>query len=248
MAVTVDWSILNGAPDVGEQFRKGLQWGRDYRRQGAQDNALAALAQNPNDEQAMAQMAGINPEVAWKMQDRQREQRQYEAEEPARKLEIARKVTDFAVQQLSTVRDQATYDIAKQRYNQTLQQYGLPPQELPPTYSPETVRDLQMQVLSTKEQLDLQSKGNESLQFLTPQDGGVYVGNKRTGAISPGILPNPGDKQPGAPVEPIAGGRPLVKDAQSYDAIPPGQEYTTPDGTIRVKPGGQTSRASGRFP
>jgi hypothetical protein len=40
---------------------------------------------------------------------------------------------------------------------------------------------------------------------------------------------------------------PRVTDQKSYDAIQPGQQYMTPDGNIRVKPGGATASPSPTF-
>ena len=46
---------------------------------------------------------------------------------------------------------------------------------------------------------------------------------------------------------PGSGQMPVVSDEQSYAAIPPGQQYTDPNGNVRVKPGGPTQPASGSF-
>jgi hypothetical protein len=59
------------------------------------------------------------------------------------------------------------------------------------------------------------------------------------------IAPNDGSYQTGAP----AGGNiPSVTDQQSYDAVPTGSQYRTPDGHIRVKQGGPSQSGSGGFP
>lgn len=44
-----------------------------------------------------------------------------------------------------------------------------------------------------------------------------------------------------------AGALPHVTDQATYDAVPPGAKYTTPDGHTRQKPGGQTASPSGGF-
>lgn len=45
-----------------------------------------------------------------------------------------------------------------------------------------------------------------------------------------------------------SGGVPHVTDQASYDAVPPGGQYTTPDGTLRTKSGGGVSNGTGMFP
>jgi len=70
MRFNLDWSVLRNVPDVGEQFRKGMAQGRDTFRQGVQDNALAGLARNPQDADAMQRLSGVAPDVAWKFEDR----------------------------------------------------------------------------------------------------------------------------------------------------------------------------------
>jgi hypothetical protein len=66
------------------------------------------------------------------------------------------------------------------------------------------------------------------LRILHPPGGGTFE-EDGGGEAAPAALPH-------------------VTDQKSYDAIPPGAQYTTPDGKTRVKPGGQTVAPSGNFP
>lgn len=239
MAINLDWSVLNRAPDVGEEFRKGMSWGRDQRRQGVQDNALAALARNPEDPQALQAMAGINPEYAWKMQDRGLTREKAERTEALAKLEANREnITKGAqIARQMKPQDQASWDATLQ----VAAQAGIDTSNVPREYNPQYIQGL----VATADAFEPIKAEASSLQFLTPENGGVFVGDKRSGAVRAAVLPNPGNKPTGAHA--AASSLPVVSDQQSYDAIPAGQEFQDPNGNIRRKPGGPTVRPSGTF-
>jgi hypothetical protein len=71
--------------------------------------------------------------------------------------------------------------------------------------------------------------------------GGVASIDEYTGKVTPLIIPNDGSGQTGG------NDIPTVTDAASYNALPPGAEYRTPDGNVRRK-GGGGSNATGNFP
>lgn len=103
--------------------------------------------------------------------------RHRETQDQLQHLDMVDKVTDHALQLLGGVHDQASWDSAKSTYLATLQQYGLPAPQLPAEYSPETVRDLQMQSLSTKEQIEAH-KGvalHAGDDFIDPYSGAVIA-------------------------------------------------------------------------
>lgn len=88
-------------------------------------------------------------------------------------------------------------------------------------------------------------------QAVAGQPGaGVYRFDKRTGTMQVLVQPNDGTAPVGAPAQPPpqSGAAPLVTDQASYDAIPPGATYTTPDGNVRVKQGGPAPQTPGGFP
>ena len=110
-------------------------------------------------------------------------------------------------------------------------------------------REYADQALMALGQMDKLLKASEQ-KVITPQAGaGAF-------SITPGlpgsgvetlVAPNDGTQTVGAPVN--GGGAPTkVTDAASYNAVPPGGMYQTPDGHIRQKPGGPTQPASGSFP
>lgn len=72
-------------------------------------------------------------------------------------------VNDHALQLLGGVRDQATYEAAISQAKQLYDRFNIEMPPLPPAYNPETVRQLQVASLDTKEQLDfaLKEKADE---------------------------------------------------------------------------------------
>jgi len=111
--------------------------------------AMAAPATSPEAQRraALERLAEANPEMAFKLQEQ-------ETATKLKRFEHVQKINEFGIQLLGGVTDQASYDAAAQRYNGMLQQLGYPPAQLPPTYSPEVVRRLQLSILSVKEQMD----------------------------------------------------------------------------------------------
>jgi hypothetical protein len=111
-------------------------------------------------------VARADPDLAFKL-------RSQEQGERTKQLELAVKVNELGLQYLGTVTDQPSYTAAVQRYNSMLQQYGLPPAQLPDIYSPAVVRQLMMASLSVKEQL-------EAAKPMTVAPGGALVGQDGT--------------------------------------------------------------------
>jgi hypothetical protein len=235
MDLGIQWSLANGAPDIGQRVQASFDQGLAQRRQIEIDRALAALGPNMDNPDALAKVTALNPQMglvlhdaAYQTQERRRadstrsllgeylsigaapgpqqggmptaapqaaqaaplapagapaaapaamaapprtredvmrelagtdpaafqQLRQQESTERVRQLDTATKINEYAVQLLGGVSDQATYEAAAGRYQQVLQQFGLPPAQLPPTYSPEVVQQLRMSVLNVKEQLE----------------------------------------------------------------------------------------------
>lgn len=76
--MAVDYGALRPVNVLGA-FEAGMERGRETKRQAIEQSALAAFAQNPNDPEAINALAPVNPMLAMKLQDRQREQQRIEA-------------------------------------------------------------------------------------------------------------------------------------------------------------------------
>jgi hypothetical protein len=81
----------------------------------------------------------------------------------ADQLKTYRDLNDTAMQIVSGVHDQATYDQAKQVARKLYEQHGMNLDELglPDQYSPEVVRDLQMRGMDTAQQLQAVARENK---------------------------------------------------------------------------------------
>jgi len=77
-----------------------------------------------------------------------------ELQRQADELKTYQAINQAAINLMSGVRDQASYDMAKQQAKVIYDRYGHPFPELPPVYDPKTVEQLQLQALSAKERLD----------------------------------------------------------------------------------------------
>ncbi len=68
----INWSLLQ-APNVAGLFQAGMDEGRQRRAAGETQSALSALARDPTNPEAMGALSQYAPELAMRMQDRQRE-------------------------------------------------------------------------------------------------------------------------------------------------------------------------------
>lgn len=68
----INWSLLN-TPDIAGALQSGMKSGQAMAKQRAVDGALSTLAQQPDDAQAMGVLRVASPELAFKLEDRQRE-------------------------------------------------------------------------------------------------------------------------------------------------------------------------------
>lgn len=103
----------------------------------------------PDKSSAQDRAARANPEGYLKFQGQQ-------TEVTARQLKAHRDLNDTAMQLLGGVNDQASYDRARMQAKVLVQRYGGDPamiDSLPPQYSPELVKSLQMQGMDTHQQL-----------------------------------------------------------------------------------------------
>jgi hypothetical protein len=117
---------------------------------------------------------------------------------------------------------------------------GIDISQVPQQYDPQYVDG----VVKLADTFAPQAQHPGQLVPFTP-GGGVARINPQTGQLETLVVPNPGGMTPGSPVN---GSTPQVSDQASYDAIPPGTQYMTPDGHVRVKQGGAGGNVSGGFP
>jgi len=85
MPYAINWGILSGARDAGQAFQEGAALGqqqaqqqRALQRQRTADDALSALARNPDDPTALAAYTAAAPDQAFKWQANRREQATYD--------------------------------------------------------------------------------------------------------------------------------------------------------------------------
>lgn len=185
-----------------------------------QANALASIAPVAAQTGAMPSPAGIAPEAPAAPQPKGRgfEQtaawrRMVQADPEAamtvranlskitkEELEIANETTDQSLEMLATVRDQASYDAAKQRARAMYERNGQDPSFLdtmPAEYSPETIHALRTQAMETKDllaalrqerrlewdveddQIDNERSAEDSASLRSYRDAQVGLGRER---------------------------------------------------------------------
>jgi len=128
--MAVDWRMGLVQQDAGQSFTQGLQQGMQDRAGRDERNALAAYATNPNDPAAMAAIVQRNPEMAMKLQQQRAQQGQAQMEQRRADLPMLDRL-------VSSIRDQPSYDRAKQIAGQ----YGMDTSQFPPEYDPQQVAE-----------------------------------------------------------------------------------------------------------
>lgn len=223
----VNWGIGMPQGNPGDYFMQAYRQGRQERDQRTEREAMARLVANPEDEEALKALAGINPQGAMNYQNQRREQGIKAVEQHRDAIMAGAKI----FRQLQ-VKDEPSY----QQALQVARQYGLPLDGVPPTYNPEYVNG----VMSLADAFEPQKEGPSP----TVIDGVAF--DPRTGKPmfeSPynRIISGPGGiyeqprigigRQPGAPTAPQ--GRTIS------GALPEGWRFEDE--------GGPTPSASGGF-
>ena len=205
-------------------------------KQGGQDNALRQYAMNPNDPNAINALAA-NGDPRMALQARQQQSSAQAAKHEKDTAMIAALARDS--------KDPASFNAAVDQvvamgYPEAAQFKG--------KFSP-GLRSALMAAGGVKD-----DAAESPYQVVAGQPGaGVYRFDKRGGTVTELVRANDGTALAGAPVvsQEQANGIPRVTDQATYDAVPPGEKYLTPDGTIKQKPartnGGPTPQASGNF-
>lgn len=224
-------------------FARGLQQGRQpfdemtatLEKQRA-DNALRAYASNPQGPGAINALAQVDPRLAIQQQGVVAKQASEKQERDAAVIgALARDAND------APGWDAAVDQAVAMGYTNAAQFKG--------KFSPQ-LRTAIMAAGGVKEA----SAEASPFSFIAGQPGaGVYVGDRRTGTLTEKVRANDGSAPAGAPVIPQeqTSGLRRVTDQATYDSVPPGEKYMTPEGVIKMKPpatnGGPTQPASGVF-
>lgn len=114
--------------DYAGNVMRGFQQGREMRSDMETQRAMAALVGNPNDPQALSQLAQWAPDKAMAWQKQQAEIRKTQLEDAGKKLTTT-------LQLLGSARDETSY----QRGLQTARQMGLDVSQAPPNFDPQWV-------------------------------------------------------------------------------------------------------------
>jgi hypothetical protein len=191
--MAVNWALgLQQGPNAGEAFAQAFQQGQQTQRQNVARNALAVLAQDPNNQQALGALAKADPETAmqWRAQQAQLVKEQL-AQHQDNILKGAEIIRQFAP------KDQASYSQALA----AAQAAGIDISQVPQQFNQSYVDG----VLKLADALKPQAE-SDIVNVPYQAGGGVLQVNKKTGEIRPLVVPNPGTQQAGAPVA----GQPLT--------------------------------------
>ncbi len=238
----LDWSLLglDRTPDFGNIVRKGMAEGRETSRQYRQDNALAALAQRPDDDQAMAELAGIDPEAAWKFGDRKAATAKTEQEGIQAQLEARRDDIEKAARIIEAVGPQDAGGWATVR--QEAQRYGIDLSEVPEQWD-ETTRTYADNVVKIANKLNPPKAAEKpsiarEFEYAQTQGFGGSFMDYQNSQGAPIMVDNGDGTKTLYPRSTLQGGQgasPSAADDDEWDYTPPTN-------------GGQTQPASGNFP
>lgn len=262
----VNWN-LGLAQDVGGNAFASFQKGQEQRRVDEGRNALTGYVTNPNDdtlkalaphqpefvlaqkqkqqqqaqEQEERQIIGdalTNPDPAIKAQARQRlaytnselymkldENQRKAVDEQMKPIgQLAFNLLQLPDDQIGPATDNALANMQAQGFDTSgFKRTGNPRQDL-------------LTVLATTGQLDEWEKFSQPRYVPVGEQGlqGLQYGKPMAGG--PMVNSSTQQKAPAAPAT-----------KADYDKLPAGAQYTAPDGSIRTKPGGASSNASGGF-
>lgn len=230
----VNWALGLPQGNPGEAFAQAFHQGQANAQQNRARAAMAALAQDPTNQNALAALAEADPQTAMAYRQQLMEQTKAQlAQHQDAILKGAEIIRQFQP------KDQASYSAALQAARMA----GVPLDGVPQEYNPQYVDG----VMKLADALHPQSGDN--MKFITPQPGGgAYGYDPRTGQISTLIQPNDNPALTGQPVqahgappaEAIARLRANPHEAQQFD------EIFGPGASQQVL-GGQTVAPSGTF-
>jgi hypothetical protein len=185
--VPVNWALgLQQGGNAGDAFSQAFQQGQVTQRDNMKRSAMAALAQDPTNQRALAALAQADPQTAMEFRKNQievtKQQLAQHQDSILKGAEIIRQVNP---------KDQQSYSQALQ----LAQQAGVDISQVPQQYSQEYVDG----IVHLADALKPQTADNA--HFITPQPGGgAYMYDPRTGGVQTIIQPNDGSQSAGAPV------------------------------------------------
>jgi hypothetical protein len=162
MADGLLWDLLAKAPDPGQAFGQGFQGGQNTA-------ALNAYAQNPTSPESLAGLMRIDPQLGMRAQEFNDRRQDRAKQERLAELQQNREQVGVMGNLLNTVKDEATYQQARQ----AAQGLGMDLSEVPPSFDPGWVGQAKMQAQALAGRLD------RELMAVAP---GTAVIDKRTGA------------------------------------------------------------------
>jgi hypothetical protein len=228
--MAVNWALGLQQENAGQAFNNAFVQGQKDNEAKAAKNALSTLVQNPNDTAALGNLARLDPKTAMDFRTQQATLLKQSLGEHADNVVKGAQIFRAIKTQNPGLPDDQVWA----RAVPALHQAGIT--DAPVAYDPTYVQN----ALAIADALKPDT-GNQVV--VTPQPGapaGIY--DKSTGVYKQIFSPNDGTHQVGSPAVP------QVHDQASYDAVPPGSPYMTPDGHTRVKQGGQMGAApSGGF-
>jgi hypothetical protein len=142
-------------PQTAMSMENQLYQRSERQREADSRAALGDYYSNPNDQGAAARAASADPEKFITFQGKRLDATKTD-------LSNAIQLHDMSMQLLGGVHDQASYDQAKASARSLYAQYGkdFDSLNLPDTYSPDLVHDLQMQGMDTSKQLSAIAREN----------------------------------------------------------------------------------------
>lgn len=272
----LDWSILreNQPVDIAGNFATGYKMGSALIDKVHQNNALASLAQNPEDNAALSTLYQVNPGLASSLETRHVARKKFADEQAA----LARRTalgTQYAGGDTTGAEkaavSQGDFDVAAEfsKLDETQQKKagdfwekaGPIAYQLQQTKDPAQRQALWAQarpiLLSEGVDTDLVNKFDPTndaqlnAAVTTAQKVSDLVSQNKIEWHQQGENPSFATNAMGVPVgtanPATAGSLPRVTDKNSYDAVPPGGHYLDPNGHMRVK-GGQSASPAGGFP
>ena len=216
------------APDVGGKFVQAFKEGQQTREANIAKGAMAALVRDPNNQKALEALAQVDPGAAAQFQQRRSMMAQQNAEQY--RSAILDGVPLY--QKMGAPTDDAGW----QRFKAAMAQTGHNVSQMPDHFDPQYVQ-------GASQMYQAWSKPEEPKYIPLQAGGSVAKVDPATGQVTMAIAPNDGSQPTGAPAQNL----PRVTDQATYDAVPPGSQYLSPDGHVRVKQGGQSQSGSGGF-
>lgn len=187
----VNWALgLQQGPGPGEAFTQAFEKGMQRKRELQTDDALRALVANPNDPNAVKNIARHDPRMAIQVQERQRISGAQALEQYQGGIKTAAEVIQRVKAANPQMPDDQVYSIART----TLLQMRVPGAEKSPEQYDKQYFDGLLYLA------DPEKQNQGQIVPFTP-GGGVARLNPQTGQVEIVVMPNDGSGSPGAPVQ-----------------------------------------------